>query len=106
MHISSTQLYHTSLYGLSVNERIRVGVKSLTAIHCLLACSAKFTPAFSLQPRMLCSFEPDVSGITGKAFGDRVGAVSVLRTIKAAPRQQTGEIRRADAVHLFGKDMI
>jgi hypothetical protein len=55
---------------------------------------------------MLRALEPDVAIVGVETLGDGVLALSVLRAVQAAPRQQAGEIRDADAEHLLGQDVI
>src|SRR5581483_10462421 len=42
----------------------------------------------------------------GEALRDGVLALSVLRAIDAAPREQARDMRDSDAEHLFGQDVI
>ena len=70
----------------------------------LLAGAA--VPALAFRPAVFLSFEPDVPLVAGKAFRDGMLAIGMLRAIHAAPRQQAGEVRDADAEHLPGQDVI
>jgi hypothetical protein len=55
---------------------------------------------------MLHALEPDVTRVAGKALGNGVRAIGVLRTINTSPSQQASDIRGADAKYLFGQNMI
>src|SRR5258705_7277116 len=101
---SPTSSSNASLDVVGVNERVSVGFKRFAAFERLLARAAVHAPAFS--PRVLHTFEPDVARVAGEAFGDGVLALSALRAIHAAPRQQAGEMRDADAEHLPCQDVI
>ena len=69
-----------------------------------IACSA--ICALAIDPRVFEPFEPNVAIVAGKALGDGVLAIGVLRTIEAAPRQQAGEMRDPDAEDLPCQDVI
>ena len=55
---------------------------------------------------MFEALEPDVAIVAGERFGDGVLAGGVLGAIHAAPRQQGGDLRDADAEHLLGQDVV
>ena len=78
--------------------------KPIAAIKCVLACATKFASAF--RPSVFHALEPDIARIAREAVGNRVRAISVLRAIHAAPRQQAGEIRDSNAEDLLGQNMI
>ena len=65
-----------------------------------LADPAKHASAF--YPCVLRPFVPNISRIGVESFGDGVGAIGVLRTIQAAPRQEAGEMGDGYAKYLLG----
>ena len=62
--------------------------------------------AFSPAPSVFEALEPDVAVIAVERFDDRVLAGGVLGAIHAAPREQGGDLRDADAEHLPGEDVV
>ena len=102
--VASKKLGYPSLDAVAVNECIGVGLKSFAAVKRLFAGAAEC--ALATHPRMLNPLKPDVARIVAEASGDGVRAVGMLRTVHAAPCQETGEICDTDAEYLLGKNMI
>ena len=81
-----------------------MGFQRLATVQRRLAGTTK--RAFAVGPGVLGALEPDVARIAGKALGNRMRTVGVLGAIHAAPCQQAGQTRDADAKHLLGQDVV
>jgi hypothetical protein len=52
------------------------------------------------------AIEPNIAIVAGEGFDYGVLTVGVLGAIDAPPREQTRDLRDADAEHLIGQDMV
>lgn len=101
---ASQNLGEPSLDVVGVNERVGVGFQSCRPVENGFARAAIL--ALVAIPSVFEALEPDVAIVAGEGFGDGVLAVGVLGAIHAAPREQAGDLRDADAEHLPGEDVV
>ena len=104
LHVASKNLGEPSLDVVGVNERVGVGFQSRRPVENGFARAAIL--ALVAIPSVFEALEPDVAIVAGEGFGDGVFAGGVLGAIHAAPREQAGDLRDADAEHLPGQDVI
>ena len=104
LHIASKYLGEPSLDVVGVNECVGMGFKTFGPVENGFCSAAKL--ALVAIPRVFDALEPDVPIVAGEGFGDGVLAGGVLRAIDAAPREQAGDLRDADAEDLLGQDVI
>ena len=105
LHVTSKNLVDPRLDVVGVNERVSVGFQSFAAIQAS-SCSRRNIGTCSSSHVCSSPLEPYVARIVLERLCNRVRAVRVFAAIQTAPRQQTGQMRDADAEHLLCQDVI
>ena len=98
------ELGQPSLDVVGVYEGVGVSFQTLAPVQRGLAGAAE--GALALGPGVLGALEPDVARFTARSRDDGVRAVGAFGAVHAAPCQQTGQPRDADAKHLLREDVV
>ena len=104
LHVLSKQLGHASCDVVGVDEGIGVAFQIRAPVERGLTCAAE--RAFAVVPAVLAALKPDMSRFGAKCLGNRMLPIGVFAAIHAAPCQQGGEARDANAKYLSGQDVV